>query len=107
MRHLATGVTKIIGVGNRRLPILRKDGLLSTMTLSVTKVTVGNDFMFVGLVKQAKDGLIGTDHEGKILYSSDTINFLFGWEESDLKSKNISAFVTGPHVPRKVNPTFK
>ena len=97
MKHLTTGVTKIIGLGNRRLPILCKDGHLSAMTLSVTKVTVGSDFMFVGLVRKAKDGLIATDKDGKIIHSTDTIQFLFGWEDTDLKHKNIAVFITGAH----------
>jgi two-component system sensor histidine kinase/response regulator len=36
--HLTTGKTKIIGMGNRRLPLLQKDGTLASITLSVTKV---------------------------------------------------------------------
>ncbi len=38
MRHLSSGVTHIIGVGNRRLPLVQKDGTCAAILLSVTKV---------------------------------------------------------------------
>ena len=78
--------------------MIQKDGSLTAITLSVTKVTVANDFSFIGLIKKAKDGLIGTDENGNIIYSTDTVNILFGYSESDLKDKNIGCFINGPSI---------
>jgi PAS domain S-box-containing protein len=52
--HVTTGVTKIIGVGNRRLPVVQKDGSLASIMLSVTKVSMGSKVLFVGLIKKSK-----------------------------------------------------
>jgi PAS domain-containing protein len=94
-RHLSTGVTKIVGLGNRRLPIVQKNGRLTAILLSVTKVTVGADFMFVGIIQKVQEGIIATNKDGVIIYATDIIEQLFGFSEAELKGENISKLVTG------------
>jgi PAS domain S-box-containing protein len=97
-RHLSSGVTKIIGMGRRRLPIVNKDQTISAILLSVTKVSVGSELMFVGLITKVKEGLIGTDRDGNILYVSNTVRPIIGWNPKDLEGKNIATFLD-PSAP--------
>ncbi len=69
--------------------------------------------MFVGMIKKSKDALIGTDHNGKILYSTNTMQYLFGFDENELRGQSIltysyvfitldiGKFIVGPAVTAK------
>jgi PAS domain S-box-containing protein len=47
--HLASGVSKVIGIG-RRLEGLRKDGTTIPINLTVSKVQMGEDISFTGII---------------------------------------------------------
>lgn len=49
--------------------------------------------MLSAIVENAREGVISTDKDGKIIYANRVIEEIFGWKPDDLVGKNISVFI--------------
>ena len=122
--YLSTGDAKVMGIG-REVVGLRKDGSEFPIDLSVSKMRIGDDIMFVGLVrdiserkrmeqqvhrneavnnaivKASLDSLITIDRDGLIVEFSPVAERTFGYTRQEVLGRAIADVIIPPTLRMK------
>eukprot|EP01113_Clastostelium_recurvatum_P039943 TRINITY_DN6158_c0_g1_i1.p1 TRINITY_DN6158_c0_g1~~TRINITY_DN6158_c0_g1_i1.p1 ORF type:complete len:1162 (+),score=218.29 TRINITY_DN6158_c0_g1_i1:299-3487(+) len=91
-RYLHTGVSHILG-RSRPLEALHKDGTLISIMLSVTKIKLGDQIMFAGILVAMDDDAMAKltlDPSGKILTANKTAATMLGYTNKELTHHNVN-----------------
>jgi two-component system, LuxR family, sensor kinase FixL len=119
-RHLATGETRIIGIG-REVTGLRRDGTTFPLHLSVGETEVGGEKKFTGIIhdlservnledrlrasearwrsilESAVDAIVVIDARGRIEWFNPAAERLFGYTEAEMIGKNVNILMPSPY----------
>jgi PAS domain S-box-containing protein len=113
----ATGVNRIVGT-SRQVKITRKDGSEIWGALSMSRVEIGNEIIFMGFVRDATAEVrqreelalhslvasrttrmaLVTDHEQRIVYTNDAFIRMFGYSASESIGKLPSELLAGRYT---------
>lgn len=107
-RYLRDGQPRFVGMGNRELPALHKNGTIFPLELAITEMRVADHHLFVGIVRDITErkraeralqesearsreitetlgeGVFVTDRDGMIIFSNPAAQKLLGWTEQEL-----------------------